>query len=343
MNIFVTFDYELYFGSRTGTAQKCILEPTQKILEMAKPYQAHFTFFVDVLYLMKLKEYATIKSLDEEFKAIQHQLRALIKQGHDVQLHLHTHWINAEYTHGKWKLDYDKYRIHTFSSDEIDEIVSDSVSFLEELTQQKVFAVRAGGWCLQPFDKLQEAFQRHGIWLDSTVFYKGYNDAPTNLFDFRKSPDLDTWNFSEDPLQIEPEGNFTELPISSIPVSPSFYWKLALVKKMFTKKHQPAGDGKGIPNSNKQLMRILFTPTHSVVSCDGFKASLLEPAFKNHAIQGKDNFVIIGHPKMMSTYSLSKLDKFISGHLSEGHCFTSIQESFGFQNQNRHLFKRSIA
>ena len=342
MNVFVTFDYELCFGSHTGTVQKCLLEPTQKIIELAKPYQAHFTFFVDVLYLMKLKEYSFIKPLDEEFKAIQHQLETLIEQGHDVQLHLHPHWINAEYTHGKWSLDYPRYRIHTFSSDQIEEIVNDSVNFLQEITQQKVFAFRAGGWCLQPFNKLQEAFQRHGIWLDSTVFYKGYNDSPTNLFDFRKSPDLDIWNFREDPLQIEPEGSFTELPISSHPIFPLFYWKLALVK-LFSKKHSPAGDGKVISNPKRQFTRFLLTSTHMAVSCDGYKASLLESAFKKHASTGKNNFVIIGHPKLMNTYSLRRLDKFISGHFIEGHSFTNIQENFGLQNQERHLFKRSTA
>ena len=58
-NIFVTFDYELFFGVQTGTAENCLLDPTNRLIQMAEKYQARFTFFVDVLYLMKLKEYST--------------------------------------------------------------------------------------------------------------------------------------------------------------------------------------------------------------------------------------------------------------------------------------------
>ena len=328
MNVFATFDYELCFGNRTGSAQKCILEPTQKLMELAKPYQAHFTFFVDVLYLMKLKEYSRIKSLDEEFKAIKHQLETLIRKGHDVQLHLHTHWINAKYDNGKWSLDYPRYRIHVFSDDEVEVIVNDSVNFLEELTDRKIFAFRAGGWCLQPFSKLKDAFLNKGIFLDSTVFYGGYNQTRTNLYDFRKSPDLEMWEFDDDPLQIVENGAFTELPISSSTVSPLFYWKRTLVTKLFPKAHAISGDGTFLRSNIFQVARLLLAPTYAVASCDDYRSSLLEETFNKFESTLKNNFVIIGHPKLMSPYSKSKLESFVSKTTQKGHRFTSIREIF---------------
>jgi hypothetical protein len=334
MNIFVTFDYELCFGTRTGTAEKCILEPTHKLIDLAKQHQAHFTFFVDVLYLMKLKEYAFIKALKEELEAVQDQIKALIKAGHDVQLHLHTHWINASYETGKWTLDYSRYRIHTFSDREIEGIVDDSVRFLEELTEKRVFAFRAGGWCLQPFDKLKNAFLKKGIWLDSTVFYKGYNKTPTNLFDFRTSSDLDIWKFDDDPMQVVEHGTFTELPISSCAVSPLFYWRMAFVNKLNPKAHTISGDGTFLRNNKWQMLRLLLAPSHTVASCDGYRSSLLEATFKEYEADRKANFVVIGHPKLMSLYSKQKLESFITKATQKGHRFTSISEVFDADGQS---------
>ena len=154
MRIFLTFDYELFFGNKTGSVEKCMLEPTNKLIQLAEKYNARFTFFVDVLYLMKLKEYSVIDKLNTEYKAIFAQLKTLIHQGHDIQLHLHTHWVNATYE-SEWKLDYANYRIHNFSGEEIEKIVQTSVSFLGDITLQKVFAFRAGGWCLQPFEEMK--------------------------------------------------------------------------------------------------------------------------------------------------------------------------------------------
>jgi len=57
---------------------------------------------------------------------------------------------------------------------------------------------------------------------------------------------------------------------------------------------------------------MLVKPTNSVVSVDGYKSSFLERAFQAFQ-KNKDNknFVIIGHPKSMSEYSLKKLENFI--------------------------------
>lgn len=329
MNIFVTYDYELCFGGKTGTAEKCMLEPTYKLMHLARLHQAHFTFFVDVLYLMKLQEYAHIKTLKNDYEAIKQQLEALVKQGHDVQLHLHTHWINAKYLDGEWQLDLPNYRIHKFTTDEIEKTVNSSVKFLEAITGKKVFAFRAGGWCLQPFDKLKEAFARNGVSLDSTVFHKGYNQTPTNLYDFRQAPDLDLWKFSDDPVKADANGFFTELPISSCQVSPLFYWKTVLFKKLFPAQHASIGDGKFLRSNKKQMLRLLTTASHAVASCDGYRSSLLEPVFKRFAETNKANFVVIGHPKLMSAYSYEKLESFIYKTTRQGHRFTSIYEVFG--------------
>ena len=47
MKIAITWDYELFFGEQSGSAQKCMLEPGNRLLEIAQKNGAKFTFFVD--------------------------------------------------------------------------------------------------------------------------------------------------------------------------------------------------------------------------------------------------------------------------------------------------------
>ena len=65
MNIYLTFDYELYFGERTGTARNCIFHPTQLLKEVADKHNIKLVQFVDIGYIIKLEEYKTRDVLAE--------------------------------------------------------------------------------------------------------------------------------------------------------------------------------------------------------------------------------------------------------------------------------------
>ena len=45
MKVLITFDYELFFGNKSGTFQKSILEPVEALQKIAKKYAVKFTFF----------------------------------------------------------------------------------------------------------------------------------------------------------------------------------------------------------------------------------------------------------------------------------------------------------
>ena len=104
-----------------------------------------------------------------------------------------------------------------------------------------------------------------------------------------------------------------EIPISSYRVSPFFFWRFVLIKILKQKKHQAFGDGISIPMANKIFFKFFLNFSNSVVSMDGFKAFLIKKAFmayKNNTAD-TDNFVIIGHPKAFSPYSLKQTENFI--------------------------------
>ena len=98
VKIFLTFDYELFFGDNAGSATKCMLEPTADLLEIAKEKNIHYTFFIDVGYLIQAEKYPEIS---EEFSLVKQQIAEMLALRHDVQLHIHPHWEKAVFENGQ--------------------------------------------------------------------------------------------------------------------------------------------------------------------------------------------------------------------------------------------------
>ena len=57
MNIFITLDYELFFAQHSGSVEKSIIEPTEKLLEAVEKTTTKLCFFVDAGYLVRLEKY----------------------------------------------------------------------------------------------------------------------------------------------------------------------------------------------------------------------------------------------------------------------------------------------
>jgi len=312
-NILITLDYELFFGGDSGTVDNCMLKPTHKLLEVLDQHNIKATFFVDSGYLVRAKaEQNKSKKLFEEYHEVLEQIKKLDEEGHSIQLHIHPHWEDSYHDGKQWIMDTTRYKLHDFSEVEIDDIVYRYKKVLTDIVGDKIFAHRAGGWCIQPFSKLYNAFKNHNIWLDSTIFLEGRNRSETHYFDFRGAPQKTAWRFNDNPLIEVENGFFKELPIASYTLSPLFFWKLVWVKKFGTEATKSFGDGRASGGSGLDKLRMLMKKTNSVVSIDGYKSSFLAKAFKQFATNNQnENFVIIGHPKAMSEYSLKKLEEFI--------------------------------
>ena len=151
-------------------------------------------FFIDVGYLKQLLAYrAQHPKVASEYEKISTQIKDLVAEGHDCQLHIHPHWEDCSHDGEKWIMKTDRYKLDDFSDEEIDQIVTEYKDILFQHTGKKVFAYRAGGWCLQPFDRVRAAFFKAGIELDSTVFPNGYFMQGNYYYDFRGCPDKGKW------------------------------------------------------------------------------------------------------------------------------------------------------
>jgi peptidoglycan/xylan/chitin deacetylase (PgdA/CDA1 family) len=315
MKIYITLDYELFFGPQSGTVDKCIIEPTKALLEILEPYGIKANFFVDSGYLVALeRQKEEYGELQEDYEKIIEQIRYLASKEHGIELHIHPHWEDSFYNGRRWVFNTERYRLADFDKDEVMDIVDRYIEVLCRITNKKPVAYRAGGWSAQPFDHIRDALKVNGVLIDSTVFPKGYYKSRNQVFDFRQVPQYKTEYYFEDDLTKEvTNGSFKEIPISSTLVSPIFYWKFAKAKFFGKKEHKAYGNGSAIALDRMEMFKFMLFPSYSVVSMDGYKARLMKRALRqyNQKTGGKGNFVLIGHPKAFTPYSLNKMRDFL--------------------------------
>ncbi|MEP2936579.1 MAG: hypothetical protein ABJM06_10755 [Gilvibacter sp.] len=315
MKIFITLDYELFFGSKSGSVQKCIIEPTEQLLRIVDPLQIKLGFFVDTGYLMALeRQKDQHPSLQKDYDLICGQIRAMSQNGHSIQLHVHPHWEDTFYNGQDWDFKTTRYKLADFTDQEVLEIVTRYNDILGKISGSPSTAYRAGGWSAQPWEPIGIALAKNNIFLDSTVFPGGYYQSAQQQYDFRAvAPFTTEYKFSEDLAQQSDDGPFVEIPISAHRVSPVFFWRFVWIKLFGSAKHKPYGDGFAISKEGNDIFRLLTRFSNSVVSMDGFKASYLGQAFAKYKKHCDDdaNFVIIGHPKAFTPYSIQKLKQFI--------------------------------
>lgn len=315
MDIFITLDYELFFGLESGNVDDCIITPTNELLKIVDPYNIKIVFFIDVGYLVKLNEFKPkFPKLNEDYNLIMNQIKFLSKKGHGLELHIHPHWENSSYNGKKWEFDISKYKLSDFSKKEAHEIILKYSSFLKNITGKTPIAYRAGGWSAQPFSHIKDALKEANIRIDSSVFAKGYHVSRNQFYDFRNVSQYNTkYSFSDVITTVDNNGCFTEFPISSFRLSPFFFWRFAFEKFKKSKKHISYGKGKALGKPKMEIIRLITSYSNSVVSIDGYKASFIQKAFLKYVknTDNKGHFVIIGHPKAFTPYSLSKTKEFI--------------------------------
>lgn len=219
--IILSFDYELFFGIKSGTVQKTLIEPTNELMNTMEECGFRGNFFIDVLMIKYLKMNTDDRS-KEDLELIENQLRDMVRRGHRIELHLHPHWVDAKYNgDGTW--DYTEYRhysLNSFSEDEIIHFFKYGSAYLNSIGSEinpnyRICAFRAGGWAVQPFGKLKKAFLAVGIKIDSSSGYGAYEHLKDSYYDFRNMPHKDFYNFEDDVCEEVLNGSFLEVPITT--------------------------------------------------------------------------------------------------------------------------------
>lgn len=216
----LSYDYELFFGDKSGTVQKTLIEPTNMILDAMESVGLKGNFFVDWQMLKYIKQ-ENDERCQEDYTLIVTQLKDIIRRGHRIELHIHPHWVDAKYNgDGTWNFDdFTHYSLQSFSQREVTQMFVDGTNLLTKIVQEvdpsyKIVAFRAGGWAVQPFSLLKEGFKRADIKIDSSPC-KGFviRELHSNC-DFRNIPDKSLYRFSDDICKEVVDGEFICIPIT---------------------------------------------------------------------------------------------------------------------------------
>ncbi|HLD44328.1 MAG TPA: polysaccharide deacetylase family protein [bacterium] len=298
--IVLTFDYELFLGAHSGTAQKCLLEPTSAILQILKEHNATGIFFIDASYLLHL-----VAQRHPDFEKVRAQIIEMAKAGHDFGLHLHPQWLDAVPLNGnEWTFKtHERYRLQSLGERERGALIASGKEMIEEIVQQvcpayKVQAFRAGGWCVQPFQELKNHMLSQGLHYDFSVRPGiANNDNEQAAYDFTKAPqEKDYWRFENDPCLPQELGKFFEVPMTSVKISGR-----TLLKNYFQMRRSArCGDGQGLRKPKplaKQILRLLLSELRSstldLASVDLVMKQLKKGRQKKRLFQ-----VWVHHPKL---------------------------------------------
>jgi hypothetical protein len=323
-NILLTFDYELFLGKRSGSVQKCMIEPTNELLKILRKNNAKAIFFIDTTYLAQLESVSANHPIaKKDLDAIINQLKEIVTQGHYIFHHLHPHWLDAVYLENsnEWNLENtSRFAIFNITELERDELFAYSTNFLTGIYKSvgsELFpdAYRAGGLFIEPFSCFKTHFEKYGIHYEFSVV-PGEKKEGTDLFyDFSSIQVNKPYSFKDDLTVEDPEGKLIEFPISKIEIKGLTKVLNSVYYRMNKKSLNtiPFGDGLSVGskiNSNKDKKKLTdYFKFELAISIEMLNPALL-PSYKR--IIAKNEFIhFLSHPKLLSKGSLKELDKLL--------------------------------
>lgn len=200
--VLLSYDYELYFNDSFYDEDEVLIKPAEMIFNAYMNNNTRCTFFVDTECILKYREIGSFNFVNK----VEIQLLKFIKNGFDVQLHLHPLWKDARYDKGKWNFNYNKYSIKSFSIQEIEEMIIRGKKYLEDLLKQEdnryiCCVFRAGGFCFPNDRCFCDMLKRNGILIDSSIAPDTYLNSKYQSYDWTgKNKIIKSHNVIEIPL-----------------------------------------------------------------------------------------------------------------------------------------------
>jgi peptidoglycan/xylan/chitin deacetylase (PgdA/CDA1 family) len=327
-NLLITFDYEIFLGARSGRAVENILNPTERIRSILNPKGIKAIFFVDATYLLTLEKYSdSYPACAKDLAEISDQLRQLLRDGHYIFPHIHSHWLDAVYdgdTHQFNLSNIIRYRFHNLVESDRELIFRESFRILSSILHKedpnyKINGYRAGGWSIQPFTDFSPYFNQYGIEYDFSVMQKFYQFSNAQYFDFSDIPKKPIYRFNDDVTKEDKTGKFTEISSSVIEVKPYIRQLDRLHRKILYKILKDHTFTRGIGQQSKNIHNIRPAskkgyPTNNK-KIEPASLELLSivklPTYYKY-LKSNDYLHFVSHPKMLSQHNLYALLHFVN-------------------------------
>jgi hypothetical protein len=328
----VTFDYEISLGKNFMPLDKVLFEPTAQVLEVCERDNIPSTFFPDVCSVWAHRN-AGLNDYVEKFEA---QMRDALRAGHDVQLHLHPHWLDSTYKNGDWEISTDKMYLSELGYGAADgsarALIQRGVNYLNELLlpvnpDYRCLAFRAAGLALQPGEKeLIRQLLDCSIKLDVSIVKGLKMTIDTISNDYSRVPAQANWLMSpESGIEAAASNGLLEIPVASF--QSGFATQLRfLVRRARSIKQMRGTTLSRAKRQSKfanlktlvlQNLRYVIGRPQFILSCDtkGFDLKMLLAGFDDYLLKHQADEVIyvcmMNHPKLMFDDQMNLLSQFV--------------------------------
>lgn len=339
-NCNLTIDYEIFFGNKTGTVNECMIEPTKKLASILEKNHSTMTVFWDILHYYKLLQLENkYPELKQDRILIEDQILSLAERGFDIQLHLHPHWLDSRYENNEWKFNYTRFKLHNLSQENNPQdinTISGCVSITKNLMQDlirkvdanyKVTTFRAGGYLIEPFELLRNAFLENEITIDSSILPGMFNENIISPYNFRSYPERNEYRFDRSPKEISDTGSFFEIPVTTIKMTGLRNTYYRVIKKLKYPMLENERKGNGVASTRSTvrsstmktfISSIFFSQTVQFTTDSNFKEK-----FNFLFRKVPENSTMILHPKLLNLHTIKLLEEYI---LTNKVRFNSIQK-----------------
>lgn len=321
LNLCITFDYELFMGENYRPEEEILIQPSDAIGAMLRDIGVPATFFADVCCPMqyrKLGKPAFPQQLDE-------QLVRLHAMGHDVQLHIHSNWLAADEVGEKVRFERDTFRLHNWANGDdyapVTRILMDGKRYLEDLLtpgdpSYRCVAFRAGGYCIQPEQKMARSLLDAGLVIDSSVCCGFSYQGDGMYYDFKDIRKPFNCYFSEETGFDARSAEKTADAVFEIPVGGFSRFPQRLIASKMNAAFQ-SGEAKGAAMSlqSRPADRSFFHRLRSVVKAtnmltydfytDKAMTFMLRSLAKH--TKGEVFLAVISHPKYMQSAQIAEM------------------------------------
>ncbi|MDH3889667.1 MAG: hypothetical protein OEV49_01170 [candidate division Zixibacteria bacterium] len=333
INLLITADYELFLGRNFFGHDEVLFGPAEQLMARCEGLGVGVTFFADVCSVWAHRRFG-LSDYADQFET---QMQEAVKRGHDVQLHLHPHWLNSTWCEDRWQVATDRMYLAEFgfSSDEeaAPAIIKRGVDYLHDLLrpetpEYRCAAFRAAGLALQPDErKLIAALLKLGIKIDSSIAKELVLDLDTIAIDYRRMPGAANWYLAPDCGIAQDAGaGLLEIPIATFKCG--LLSRLGFLSRRLRSVRMRRGAG--ISRSSEQTrwsnlstmlrynLRYLYGNPLFSLSCDtkGHNLDMLLNGFGKYLRQHSDSSPIyvamINHPKLMFDAQFDMLESFVS-------------------------------
>jgi hypothetical protein len=189
IHLALTHDWELR-GDGSGDIEAIQFAPMRRLLDIYAKYGARTTIMPDVMQQVTFRhferEHPELKAAADSWDK---QARNAFRQGHDIQLHLHSQWSDASYENRKWELR-GEWSLLKYDRDRVALMIDECKTYLETLlrpldSNYGCVAFRGSALAIAPSAHLLSTLAAAGIEIDVSVAAGVYLNNATLQLDYR--------------------------------------------------------------------------------------------------------------------------------------------------------------